>query len=448
VRILPVRLPAFSFVRIDPSVFALTGCLSIITGILLGVAAARRASQRDFLESIKASRGSALLTTAQLAVAVVVTIGAGLLLRSLQQLQRTDPGFEADNLVMARFEVPSRYAGDARFRVAPQIADRLRALPEVQTAALTILDPFVYGGISRGITLEGHTPLSAAEQDEIYVQEISPDYFSTMKIPLRSGRDFTSQDNNSALRVVIVSHAMAERYWPGQNVVGKKIRFGAVNSNYEWMQVVGEAADVRVASLRADPNSNMVLYAPLAQSEVITNMSAVVRTKTEPAAFAGTLRAEIQRFDPEMPVYSVATMDERIEGETEATRSFALLLVMCALLGGGLAAVGAYAAMAARVSSRVREIGIRMAVGADPVSVLGMVMGQGVRLATAGIVVGLAAGLGAGHLLTSELYGVAANDVSTFVLTAGLVFSVAMVACWIPARRAMRVDPVAVLRNK
>jgi ABC-type antimicrobial peptide transport system permease subunit len=241
---------------------------------------------------------------------------------------------------------------------------------------------------------------------------------------------------------------MAQRYWPGQDAVGKKIKYGPLNSHYEWMEVVGEAADVRVASLREDPNSNMVLYAPLAQSEVITNMSAVVRTKTEPTAFAGTLRSEIQRFDPEMPVYSVATMDQRIEGETEATRSFAMLMAMCAVLGGALAAVGAYAAMGARVAGRIREIGIRMAVGANPVSVLGMVLAQGVRLAAAGIAVGLAAGLGAGHLLAAELYGVTPNDASTFVATAGLVFCVAMVACWIPARRAMRVDPVVVLRTQ
>ncbi len=448
VRILPVRLPVFSVIRVDSAVFAVTTCLSVVTGVLLGFAASRRAQRRDVLDSIKNSRGGALLTAAEIAVAVVVTLGAGLLLRSLQQLQRTDPGFEAAHLVMARFDVPVRYTGDARFRVAPQIADRLTALPEVQSAALTILDPFVSGGINRGITIDGHAPLSAAEQDEIYVQEISPNYFSTMKIRLRSGRDFTPQDNNTAPHVVVVSHALAQRYWPGQDAVGKKIKYGPLNSHYEWMEVVGEAADVRVASLRADPNSNLVLYSPLAQSELITSMTAIVRTRTEPAAFTATLRSAIQRFDPEMPVYSVATMDERIEGETEATRSFAILLAICAFLGGGLAAVGAYAAMAARVSNRTREIGIRIAVGANPIAVLRMVLGQGVRLALAGIVVGLAAGLGAGHLLAAELYGVAPNDPSTFAVTAGLVFCVAVVAAWIPARRAMRVDPIVVLRTQ
>ncbi len=447
VRILPVRLPVFSVVRIDAPVFALTVGLSILTGILLGFAACRRAGRRDVLDSIKNSRGGALLTAAEIAIAVVVTIGAGLLLRSLQQLQRTDPGFEADHLVMARFEVPTRYAGDARFRVAPQVADRLRTLPQVQSVALTILNPFIYAGINRGLTIEGHTPLSAAEQDEIYVQEISPDYFSTMKIPLRSGRDFTLQDNNAAPHVVVVSRAMAQRYWPGQDAVGKKIKYGPLNSNYAWMEVVGEAADVRVASLRADPNSNMVLYAPLAQSEVITNMSALVRTKTDPSGFAGTLRSEIQGFDPEMPVYSVATMDERIEGETEATRSFAMLLAMCAMLGGGLAAIGAYAAMAARVGVRIREIGIRMAIGAPPVRVLRMILLQGARLAIAGIALGLPAGMGAGRLLAAELYGVGPNDPSTIVVTAVLVFCVAIMACWIPAKRAMKVNPVVALRT-
>jgi putative ABC transport system permease protein len=459
VSVLPVRLPTFSTVQMNPSVFALTCIASIFTGALLGLVAALRVSNRDIVSSLKDSarsstgflglRTSAFLVTAEIAVAVVVTIGAGLLVRSFQQLRHADPGFAADHLFTARFDVPvKKYTDEERLRVGPQILDRIASLPQVRSAALTILDPFVWGGINRGITVEHHSPLSAAEQDEIYVQEISPKYFETMKIPMHGGRDFTARDDSSAPHVVIVSHAFAQRYWPGQEVVGKKLKYGPANSKYGWMEIVGEVGDVRFASLRADPNSSMVIYAPLSQSEVIINMSILVRTRTEPASVANLLRQEIQRFDSEIPVYSMATMEERMEGEAEATRSFAVLLATFAFLGIGLAAVGVYAAMAARVSGRTREIGIRIALGAQPMAVLRMVLSQGAQIGVFGVGVGLAIGLWASRLLVAQLYGVGSTDLLTFSVAATLLCAVVVAACCIPARRAMRIDPISALRQE
>jgi putative ABC transport system permease protein len=459
VNVLPIRLPTFSTVRIDHNIFAFAAIVSIVTGVGLGVVAALRASQqRDISESFKEGVRSTggrlrlntggLLVTAEFAIAVVVTIGAGLLLRSFEILRHTNPGFASDHLVMARFDVPApKYLGDARLRLGPEIAERVRSQPQVRSAALTTVDPFNSSGMNRSITVEGHTPLSASEQDEIYVQEISPDYFDTMKIPIRAGRDFTLRDNFDAPHLVIVSQAFAKRYWPGQAVIGKRIKYGPANSSYSWMEVVGEVADVRFSSLRSDPNSSFVIYAPLMQSEVIASLTVIARTGTDPSSTVGSLREEVQRIDPQIPVYSTATMDERIERETEATRSFALLLAMFALLGGGLSAVGAYAAMAARVSNRTREIGIRMAVGASPGVILRMVLRQGARLALTGVAAGLATALWGSRLLAAQLYGVQPTDPMTFASSAVLLFSIAGLACWLPARRAMCINPVSALRR-
>jgi len=459
VSVLPVRLPAFSTVQIDRGVLAFTSIISVLTGALLGLLVTLRASRRDFVSSLKegmkSSQGrlrvqaGSFLVIGEIAVAVVVTIGAGLLLRSFQQLRHADPGFKADHLLMTRFDVPAtKYKDEARLRLGPAIAERIASLPQVRSAALTTLDPFVRSGINRSITVEGHTPLSASEQDDIYVQEIGPQYFETMKIPVRAGRDFTVRDNSAAPHVIIVSHAFAQRYWPGQKAVGKRLKYGPLSSGYNWMEVVGEVGDVRFTSLRADPNSSFVIYAPIMQSEVITNISILVRTRTEPESVAASLRQEIQRFDAEIPVYSIATMDARIEGETEATRSFAVLLAIFACLGGGLAAIGAYAAMAARVSRRTREIGIRMALGADPRAVVRMILAQGARLALFGVTVGIAGGLWVTRFLVAQLYGVPRTDLLTFVAAAILLCAVALAACLIPARRAMRVDPISALRQE
>jgi putative ABC transport system permease protein len=455
--VLPIRLPAFSIIKMDRGVFAFTAGVSLVTGALLGLVPALRASGKDLIASLKEAtkssgskrnlRAGGLLVTAETALAIVVMIGAGLLLRSFEQLRHVDPGFQPDHLLMVRFDIPvSKYTGEARQRVGPQIAERVAALPQVQSAALTILDPFIWGGINRGITVEGHTPLTASEQDDIYVQDIGPDYFQTMHIPMRGGRDFSGRDGSSAPHVAIVSHAFAQRYWPGQNPVGKRLKYGPGGSKYGWMEVVGEVGDVRFTSLRDDPYSASVIYAPLMQSEVIIDMSIVARTKTDPASVAGSVREEIRRFDSEIPVYSVATMDERIEGETAATRSFATLLVMFAFLAAGLAAVGIYATMAARVARRTREIGIRMALGAERGAVLRMVLWQGARIALIGALIGLAGAFWLTRYLSAQLYGVRPADPTTFALAAAALSVVALAACWIPARRATRVDPMIALR--
>jgi predicted permease len=456
VKLLPVRLPVFSVVQVDSRVFAFTTSVSVLAGALLGLAAAVRGSRDGFDASFKSSmrsshgrlavRTGGLLVMGEIAVAIIVTVGAGLLLRSFQELRHVDPGFEPDHLLTVRFDLPKRYAGDARLRVVPEIAERVASLAQIQTAAVTIMDPFVWAGINRGITVDGHTPLSAMEQDEIYVQEVSPRYFEAMKIGIRAGRDFTLRDNADASHVVIVSHAFSRRYWPGQEAVGKRLKYGPANSKYEWMEVVGEVDDVRFTSLRADPNASSIIYAPLMQSEVIVNASVVARTKTDPASVISTVREAIQKFDPEIPVYSMATMASRIEGETETTRSFGVLLATFAFMGVGLAAVGTYAAMAARVSGRTREIGIRMALGADPKAIVRMILSQGALLAVAGVLIGVGVALWASRLLATQLYGVRPTDPLTFMAAAALLSMIAAAACWIPARRAMRVEPIIALK--
>jgi predicted permease len=457
VSLLPVSFPSFAQIRLDYEVLVFTLLLTVSVGIFLGIFPVLASARANVGESLKDSaksttgvrgrRTGGLLVMSEVALALVLMIGAGLLLQSLARLIEVNPGFRPDHLVTLRFYVPDRVSkAEARNRFGPQLAEQIAAVPGVESSAVTFIDPFVWGGFRRGFSIEGHAPISNAESDTVYYQEIGSNYFHTMGIPLEQGRDFTARDTLAAPRVVIVSEAFARRYWPGQSVLGKRVKYGPVDSTSPWMEVVGVVGNIKYNSLRQDPNAEPVFYGPLLQSEVIINMSLIVRTRSAPEAMLPTLRDAIQRIDPEVPVYNMATLDQRMHEDSAEMRSYTFMLSLFALLGLGLAAVGVYGVISYRVSRRTHELGVRLALGASRRSILRLVCTEVLRLAFCGVALGLAGALALTRLLSGLLFEVRPFEPVVFAGLAALLTAVALVACYIPARRAMRVDPVVALR--
>jgi predicted permease len=258
--ILPVGLPSFVDIRVDRGVLAFTLLLTALTWLLLGLLPAWKASSPDLNDSLReGARGSqgqhgrrigGVLVIAEISLAFVLMIGAGLLLRSFAQMLQVDPGFRPDHLLTMRFDVPNKFTGEQRLQFGQQLLNRIATVPGIDSAALTFIDPFLWEGFSRGFTIEGHAPLPPAEIDTVYYHEISPNYFQTMGIPLLSGRDFAVRDDSHVPRIVIVTESFAKRYWSSEAAVGKRIKFGPADSNNPWMEIVGVVGDIRYRSLR------------------------------------------------------------------------------------------------------------------------------------------------------------------------------------------------------
>jgi predicted permease len=457
VSVLPVTFPSFTHVRLDAGVLTFAFSLAAGTALLLTVFPVLNSAHTDVNESLKESvKGSIslrgrqtgrLLIVSEVALALVLMIGAGLMLKSLAHLLADSPGFRPDHLVTLRFYVPERtYEGDGRSRFGPELAGRIAQFPGVESAAATFIDPFLWGGFQRGFTVEGHPPISNAEADTVYYQEIGPNYFHTMGIPLLAGRDFSTRDSLSTSGVVMVSESFARRYWPGQDPLGKRIKYGPADSTNPWIQIIGVAGNVKYNSLRQDPEVEPVIYGALLESEVIINMSLVVRTHSSPEAMLGPLREEMQRIDPAIPVYNVATLTERMHQDSAGTRSYGLLLALFAALALALAAVGIYGVMSYWVTQRTREMGIRLSFGARPRDLHRLLIGEGLRLALAGIAAGALGAVLVTRAMTGLLYGVKPFDPALFAALAAGLTGVVILACYIPARRATRVDPIVALR--
>jgi putative ABC transport system permease protein len=454
------RLPTFAQIRVDGAVLAFTLLVSVITGAMLALVPALRATRVNLNETLKeGSKGSTglrgqrtggLLVVSEVALALVLMVGAGLLLRSLESVLHVNPGFRTDHLLTERFQIPNaKYTGEARQNVALQVVERAAAVPGVTSAAITYTDPYVWDGINRGFSVEGHAAITNEESDQVYYHEITPNFFHTLGIPLLAGRDFSAQDSPKAPRVVMVNEAFAHRFWPGESAIGKRIKFGALEQNdpkYGWMPVVGVAANTKYSSPQQNADASPLIYAPLTQSEVIIDMSLVVRTQGDPLIMADTMRKTIQGFDADMPVYSVASVERRMEEQAGGTRSYAVLLGLFAGLALALSAVGIYGVMAYGVARRTREMGIRMALGAQRADLLRLVARRGLGLTLAGIALGLVAAFALTRLMASLLFGVTPTDAATFAAVSAVLAAVALAACYIPARRATRVDPLVALR--
>jgi putative ABC transport system permease protein len=457
VGISPPDIPRLDQVSVDGALLAFTIAISLLTGVAFGTVPAWRASRFHPQHGLQngGSRASDApgrrgtqnqLVIAEIAVAQVLLLGAGLLIMSFVRLQATDPGFNPANLLSGRVSLSDSTYSEPRSKVAfyDQVMDRVEAIGGVRSAALVMTLPLDGGAMNRGFRIEGRPEPTADENVAVDYQLISPGYFSTMEIPLLAGRTFAATDAESAPRVAIVSQMMARKYFRGQVPIGKRIAFGDPSKQDSWRTIVGVVAEVRYENIGVPPFP--LAYAPYRQnSEPWSQMAIVLRTQLNPTALTSDLRKAILSVDPNQPVTNVQTMEELMAAGVTQPRFTMLLIGTLAGIALALAAAGIYGVMAYAVARRTHEIGIRMALGAATSDVLALIVRQGMRLTLAGVALGVLGGFALLRVLAKMLYGISSYDPATFVAISLLLILVALLACYLPARRAARLDPMLAL---
>ncbi|HEV3471346.1 MAG TPA: ABC transporter permease [Pyrinomonadaceae bacterium] len=454
---IPESISQVGAVSIDAKVLGFTLLVSLLTGLIFGLAPATQASNFNLNETLKeggrdssaGSRGNrirAVLVVAEVAVSLVLLIGAGLLINSFLRLRSVDPGFRADNLLTMRIVLPELKYPDQARRAAfyAEALRRIEALPGVESAAVTNWIPLVRQGDSNSFTVEGQPDPGPGRSPSVATRVVSPRYFDTMGIQLLRGRQFGEQDRADSPPVVIVSEAMARRSWPGADPVGKRMKMGGYNSDAPWMEVVGVVKDVRQFELTAEPRPQIYLH--YEQPAFFRPSNLVVRTGADPLGLAATVRKTVWEIDKDQPVSNISTMEDVLSESISRQRFSMLLLGIFAGVALVLAAVGIYGVMSYSVAQRTHEIGIRMALGAQAADVLKLTVGQGLRLVLVGVAIGLAAAFALTRLMESLLYGVSATDPATLVTISLVLITVALLASYVPARRATKVDPLTALR--
>ena len=449
-------IPRAIHVGVDWRVLAFTLSVTLLTGLLFGLFPALQLSKTDLTESLKEGRGAGggarknrvrgALVIAELAIAVVLLVGAGLLMQSFWRLQHVNSGLQAQNVLTFSVSLPEvRYSSEKQARFYRDLAARLRVLPGVQSASAAL--PLPLSGDRFGISFEiDGRPVARKDQPSADVFLTEPDYFRTMGVPVLKGRDFELRDDHNSTPVVIVSDTFARQFFPGENAIGKRIKPGI--SSWEddpaqMREIIGVVADIRNRALNTEPKP--VYYLP--QSQVpFSELTVVVKTSNDPRALVGSVTREVQAMDSDLPVFSVKTMDEYVSSSVAAPRFNTTLLSIFAIVALVLTVIGLYGVMSYSVAQRTNEIGIRMALGAQTRDVLGLIVKDGVKIVVIGLLLGMGGALALTRLLETLLFGVTTRDPVTFLFIAGLLSLVAMLACCIPALRATRVDPLEALR--
>ena len=459
-RMAPEGLPRIADIGLDFRVLAFTFVVSLITGILFGLAPAFQVFRSDLLHPLGDSgRGTsagpsggrvrAVLVVSQLTIAFILLTGAGLLLRSFDRLRHVDPGFRSDHLLTFMLEVPSeRHPRLQRAMFVRQLVDSTRNLPGVKAASAIFGLPLdENGNMGTTLDIEGR-PVPESQRPRVAFRLVESSYFQTMGIRLLQGRSFTLQDEQGTRPLAIVNETLARKLFPGENPIGKHIKASiSFGMNGEVMrEIVGVVGDVKASSIGG--SAPLEVYAPQTASDFVGEMTIVVRTATDPTSLVPSLRTLVTSMDKETPLRDVKTMDEYVSASIATPRFEALLLGVFAGLAFVLTAIGLYGVISYSVAQRMREMGIRMALGAQRGTILGMVVRQGALLAAIGAVAGLAASFFATQLVKSQLYGIGATDPLTFSAVPVLLLGVALLASYIPARRATRVDPIVVLREE
>lgn len=454
-------------VTVDWRVLVFTLGISLLTGILFGLVPALNASRPDLSATLKEStsrsgsglrqnKARAVLVVTEVALALVLLVGAALLIRTFVALRNVNPGFDGRNvLTMETSLTGSHFDQTADVdRLARQALERIEALPGVTAAAMTCSLP-LEPSFGLGFVIEGRPLTDGPSHGGAAWRYMSPHYFDVFKVPLLRGRFFTDRDHGTAAGVVVINESMAKRFWPKDDPVGQRITIGrGMGGAFEEppRQIIGVVADVRDGGLNRNPPP--IMYVPLAQvrdgvmalNNRILPIKWAIRTKVEPYSISAAVQREIQTINRDLPVANIRSMD-RVAIESTARNDFnTLLLTVFASVAVLLAAIGIYGLMAYSVRQRTQEIGIRIALGAQPGGLRNMVMLQGMRLAIIGVIIGLAAAFGLTRLMATLLYGVQANDPFVFGGVALLLSTVALLASYLPARRATRIDPIVALR--
>jgi putative ABC transport system permease protein len=456
VALIPENVVQAKDVTIDAGVLAFTLLIALLTGVVFGIVPALGASRPDLNEALKEggkgspgagrSRVRNLLVVAEVALALVLLAGAGLLINSFIRLRGVDAGFNPDNLLTMKVVLPDTRYDEPNERSAfyDALLERVHSLAGVESAAVTTSLPLTFKGNSIGFTIEGR-PEPAPDQIPIAVTRvISHGYFKTMGIPLLQGRQFGDQDTKESAGAVVVSETMARTFWPGEDAIGKRIKRGRYNSQQPWITVVGVVGNVRQFELETE--GRPLMYLPYEQADFFAPRDLVVRTAGDPLSLVAAVRNEVWAVDRDQPVSNISTMEEILSESLAAQRFNMLLLGIFAAIALVLAAVGIYGVMSYSVTQRTHEIGVRMALGATPSDVLRMVVGHGGRLVLAGIAIGLVAAFALTRVMASMLFGVGAADPATFAAISVVLASVALLASYLPARRATKVDPMIALR--
>jgi len=456
-------------VGLDAVVLAFTLGVSLATGFLFGIVPALRAS-RPSPYSALATRGHGssdptrvrtrqVLVVAEVALALTLLIGAGLLLRSFANLRTIDPGFRADHVLTVDLNLPrSRYETPARqTQFYDALIERTSALPGVRSVGAVEQLPLSGPQQMTDFRIIGAPPPPRGDEPDVAYASVTPGYFSSMALVLRRGRVLNASDGAAAPRVAVINEAMRKRFWPNENPVGKRValsieslRFDRPNApprlDFEGAarEIVGVVADVRASAI-ADP-ALPAMYVPFAQRPV-SNLTLAVRTGGNPVWLINPIRAAVRALDPDQPVSSVAAMSDIVAASVQQPRDRTTLIGVFALVAVLLSAIGVYGVMAYGVNERTREIGVRVALGADPGEVVRLVIRGALGMTLLGVVLGLAGGFMTSRLLGSLLFGVEATDLPTFLGAAVVILAVAGLASWLPARRAARVDPVVALRD-
>jgi putative ABC transport system permease protein len=458
VRMSPEQLPRTSEIHVDGLVMAFTLGIAILTGVLFGLAPAMHVSHSSIVDSLKegalsvtAGKGRfglrSSLVVVEMALALVLLVSAGLLIRSLVRLQQVNPGFDPKNVMTATIDLPdAKYSDPKKAEFFRNLIPKLQALPGIESAAA--IYPLPMGGdeIRTTFQIEGH-PVSKSDEALTSLRDVTPNYFATMRIPLLQGRDFDGREEAKSTPVVIVNEALVRQYFPGGNALGQHIKPGiSVGSDEPVMrEIVGVVGNVKFSDLTTEwmPET----YIPAAQLP-FGSMSLVTRSTQAPGGVGKMMTETVQSLDPDMPTYSSKTIEEYLDGTLSVPRFNTVLLALFAGLAMVLTAVGLYGVISYTVAQRTHEIGIRMALGAKPKDMLRLIIGQGMKLGLIGVAIGFALAIGLTHFISSMLFGITATDPVAFAAVIFMLLAVVVMACYVPARRAMRVDPMIALRHE
>ena len=453
-RLGPADLPRLDEIRVDVRVLGFTLAASLFTGLLFGLAPALQWARPDLNRSLRVRdagvggrRLRGMLVVGEIALALVLLIGAGLMVRSFARLQQVDPGFRPTGLLSLDLTLPrAKYTEQPQlFAFGRQLLERLEALPGVESAALVMTPPLSGHYEAATFNVEGRPETPVAERKEVMANRVSPGYFETMGIPLIRGRTLLESDTDQSPFVIVINETMARRAWPGQDPIGARFKWGRIGDDRPWREVVGIVADTRQVSLADEPEPEV--FMPFLQ-EASSAMSVVVRAARAPEDLASVLRKEVLAVDPDQPVNNLRTVEQTLTDSTAQRRFQLLLLGLFASLALALAVIGIYGVLSYTVGLRTREIGIRMALGARRGDVLRMVLGQGLALVALGTAIGLAAAFALSRTVAGLLYGVSRTDPATYLAVSAMLAVVALLACYLPAQRATRVDPIAALRHE